>query len=163
LIDTESLSIIAAIVLRLYYLNIELSSPDPTLKGTLVSVSTQIQISYAIIAATTPCLRPFMSALNTHYGAPAQIKTPSGSKNSNNSYVLSTLSKNRRQEKSKQSNSTNAMPETRWDGTRHNASIIAGDNISFESRSSVQMIIQKNTEWEVEIEGNSGASQRSEM
>lgn len=56
------------------------------------------------------------------------------------------------------------MPETRWDGTRHNALIVAGDNISFESRSSVQMIIQKNTKWEVEIEGargDSGASQRS--
>ncbi|KAF8855459.1 hypothetical protein BDZ45DRAFT_793423, partial [Acephala macrosclerotiorum] len=160
---TLRIPIVAAIAFRLYYLNIELTSSDPTLKGTLASVSTQIQISYAIIAATTPCLRPFMSALNTHYGAPAQIKTPSGSKDSNNSYVLSTLSTNRKQEKSKQSNGSNAVPETRWDGTRHNTSIVAGDNISFESRSSVQMIIQKNTEWEVEIGRNSRASQRSEM
>ncbi|KFY42604.1 hypothetical protein V495_04422 [Pseudogymnoascus sp. VKM F-4514 (FW-929)] len=64
------LPIIAPAALRLYYLDIQLSSSDPTLSGTLASVCAQIEISYAIISATIPCLRPFMSSLNTHYGAP---------------------------------------------------------------------------------------------
>ncbi|KUJ14945.1 uncharacterized protein LY89DRAFT_649533 [Mollisia scopiformis] len=154
------LPIIVAIAFRLHFLRNELSSSDPTLKGSLASVSTQIQISYAIIAATTPCLRPFMSALSTNYGAPAQIKTPSSTKKSDNSYALSSFSKNRGQEKGKQINITKTVPDTRWDLADHHASVVAGDNISFDSHSSIQMIIQKNTEWGVEFEGR---SQRSEL
>lgn len=152
---TDLLSVIIAIGFRLAFLHTELSSSDPTLKGSLAAITTQIQISYAIIAATTPCLRPFMSALSTNYGAPAQIKTPLGTKN--NSYGLSSLSTKNRQEKGKQLTVSETAPDTRWDGVDHQASVSAGaDNISFDSHSSVQMIIQKNTEWGVEYEGRRG-------
>ncbi|KAE8446753.1 hypothetical protein EG329_011658 [Mollisiaceae sp. DMI_Dod_QoI] len=156
--------IIIAIAFRLYYLRIELLDSDPTLKGSRASICTQIQISYAIIAATTPCLRPFMSALSTNYGSPATIHTPSNTKGSGNSYGLSQLSKSsqiRGLEKRPPKSSHQELPETRWDGTDHHASIVGGDNISFESHSSVQMIIQKNTEWEVEYEGRSQRSDPS--
>lgn len=159
--------IILAIAFRLYYLHVELLSPDPTLKGSIASVCTQIQLSYAIIASTTPCLRPFMSALNTHYGAPAEYKSPSGTKKSANSYVLSSLSKksqksqnrgSRAQQNAAQTTLPNGTPNNRWDGMKHQTSVVAGDNISLESHSSIQMIIQKNTEWDVEFEGASRVS-----
>jgi hypothetical protein len=151
--------IVIAIVFRLHYLNLELSSTDPTLKGSIASVCTQIQISYAIIAATTPCLKPFMSALSTHYGSPAAFTTPPGTRKTEKSYVLSNLSKNsknRGQDKPKPM--PKAGPDTRWDKADNHTSVVAGDAISFESHSSIQMIIQKNMEWDVEFEGRSRAS-----
>lgn len=72
--------VIIPILTRLVYLGDKFSSSNPTLDGVLTAISTQIQICYAIIATTTPCLRPFMSALNTHYGGPKEPKTPSGTK-----------------------------------------------------------------------------------
>jgi hypothetical protein len=147
--------IIIPIVVRLYYLNIEFNSADPTLDGVVASVCTQIQLSYAVIAVTTPCLRPFMSALSTNYGAPAQTKSPQGSgKASANQYYLSKISK--------LSNSRGktqiSAPVTRWDTTEHQASVQVGDHQSIESHESKQMIISKNTEWAIEYEGSSRVS-----
>lgn len=156
--------IIVAIAFRLYYLHAELLSLDPTLKGSIASVCTQIQLSYAIVATTTPCLRPFMTALNTHYGAPAEYNSPPGTKKSANSYVLSSLSKKSQksrtlgEENGTQTTFPDVAPNTRWDGMKHQTSVIAGDSISLESHSSIQMIIQKNTEWDVEFDGASRVS-----
>ncbi|KAH8878999.1 hypothetical protein GQ53DRAFT_739354 [Thozetella sp. PMI_491] len=74
--------VIIPAVMRLQFLSKEFSGDDPTLDGVLATVCAQIQLSYAIIATTTPCLRPFMSALNTHYGGPTETRTPTGSKHS---------------------------------------------------------------------------------
>lgn len=106
-----------------------------------------------------------MSALSTNYGAPAQIQTASNTKkyNSSNSnshsksksYVLSSF-RNNRLERPKHPNSSTSereVPETRWDGVDHHASVVVGDGTSFDSRESIQMIIQKNTEWDVAFEG----------
>ncbi len=46
----------------------------------MVTVCGQIQICYAVVAMTIPCLRPFMSALNTHYGGPTESRTPGGTR-----------------------------------------------------------------------------------
>lgn len=56
---------------RLYYLYQALHSDDTSLHGILASVCTQVELSYAVIATTMPCLKPFMSALNTGYGGGA--------------------------------------------------------------------------------------------
>jgi len=48
--------------------------------------------------------------------------------------------------------------DTRCGKAENHTSVVAGDSISFESHSSIQMIIQKNMEWDVEFEGRSRAS-----
>ncbi|KAH8770203.1 hypothetical protein F5882DRAFT_411675 [Hyaloscypha sp. PMI_1271] len=150
------LAVIAPAILRLVYLNQEFTSPDPTLHGVLASVCTQIQISYAVVAVTIPCLRPFMAALSTNYGAPAQARTsPSGSKKSQpgKEYKLSSLSKSSRSvrvDKSKVS-----TPVKPWDRGNTHTSVGSGDQHSMESHESKQMIISKNTEWQVDFEGPS--------
>lgn len=147
--------VIVTTVVRLYYLSEEFSSSDPTLDGVLASVCTQIEMSYAIIAATIPCLRPFMTALSTNYGAPAQIKgSPSaaGTKRSGNDFSLNSLSKTSRLGHEEKGKSVTA-PTTRWDQSEHHASVTSGDQRSMESHESKQMIISKNTEWAVEYEG----------
>lgn len=148
--------VIAPTALRLYYLGKEFSSSDPTLDGVLASVCTQIEMNFAIIAATTPCLRPFMAALSTNYGAPAPTKTsPSGTgtARSNNEFSLSSFSKMSRLGRSDEKGKQASMPTTRWDQSKHHASVISGDQHSMESHESKQMIISKNTEWAVEFEG----------
>lgn len=59
---------IAFIILRLYYLKIELASSDPTFNAVLTSIWTQVHEDYIIIATTIPCLKPFMVACNTGWG-----------------------------------------------------------------------------------------------
>lgn len=70
---------VAFIVLRLYYLNIELASSDPTFNAVLTSIWTQVHEDYIIIATTIPCLKPFMVACNTGWGHAAP-HTGDGSK-----------------------------------------------------------------------------------
>ncbi|CAK7210898.1 hypothetical protein SCUCBS95973_000948 [Sporothrix curviconia] len=65
------LPVILAAAVRLYYIHSSLYSDDESLHGILASVCTQIELSYAVIATTMPCLKPFMSALNTGYGGGA--------------------------------------------------------------------------------------------
>lgn len=70
---------IAFIILRLYYLKIELASSDPTFNAVLSSIWTQVHEDYIIIATTIPCLKPFMVACNTGWGHAAP-HTGDGSK-----------------------------------------------------------------------------------
>jgi hypothetical protein len=105
-----------------------------------------------------------MAALSTNYGAPAQTRTtPSGTKKSTykEGYNLSSLSKSSRSgrlDKSKISVSKLSAPVRSWDRGNHHASVVSGDQHSMESHESKQMIISKNTEWQVDFEG---LSQRS--
>jgi hypothetical protein len=74
------LAVIIPIAFRLHYLSGALDSSNFTLDITYAAVCKQVEIAYAIIAATLPCLRPFMVATATNYGAPAEgHKTKTGS------------------------------------------------------------------------------------
>ena len=66
------LPLIAPIVFRLHYLSEALNSPNYTYQVTWASVCQEVEICYALVAATIPCLKPFMSAMATNYGAPAE-------------------------------------------------------------------------------------------
>ncbi|KAL2000343.1 hypothetical protein VTN02DRAFT_3231 [Thermoascus thermophilus] len=65
---TTSTRIIAFTSLRLYYLRQTIHSPDPTLVGIPMSIWTQIELNFSLIACTIYCLRPFMVAVSTNYG-----------------------------------------------------------------------------------------------
>jgi hypothetical protein len=97
-----------------------------------------------------------MAALSTNYGAPAQTRTsPAGSKKSQpgKEYKLSSLSKSSRSVKVDKSKlSTPVKP---WDRGNTHTSVGSGDKHSMESHESKQMIISKNTEWQVDYEGPS--------
>ncbi|KAF2214298.1 hypothetical protein CERZMDRAFT_37495 [Cercospora zeae-maydis SCOH1-5] len=96
------LPLIAVIIVRLIYLRDLENATDPTLEGTTTVVLTQIEIFYGIMAATIPCLRPFLAGFVTNYGAMgpetvmggshiggASRKDPEGSKGS--SFAMSTI------------------------------------------------------------------------
>jgi len=146
--------LIAISILRLRVLETELTSPDPSLFGVSAAVWTQIHISFAIVATTTPCFKVFMGALNTHYGGPTSLKTPAGTKasaNSVNEHSMATLSASKlRAEKT-------ADPQTRWDGAEYNVEVdAAGNAASVDSDESNKMIISKDTTWTVDFEEQGG-------
>lgn len=177
------LLVVIPILLRVQYLANMISSPDPTLDSVMPTICTQIHISYAIIATTIPYLRTFMSALSTNYGGPKEAKTPTGSKlskptggsgsNSNPSrrhepdsdtthngcsYFLDEITVVIDVEKQAKEQTPTGR---RWDPERSAyraavASTGGGDSESTQSHESQRMIISKNTEWQVEYEGNSG-------
>ncbi|KAM7188890.1 hypothetical protein V8F20_010399 [Naviculisporaceae sp. PSN 640] len=158
--------VIAPAILRLTYLDSFFFGPDPPLDGVTASLCMQIQISYAIIAMTTPCLRPFMSALNTHYGGPKETRTPGGTKasrtaKSDNSYSLSSLPRSkveRTEATPEHRHDPEAAPVTRWDRADYRVAVMSRnsrnlsiDGGSTQSNDSQRMIISKNTEWQVEF------------
>ncbi|CZT50031.1 uncharacterized protein RSE6_10950 [Rhynchosporium secalis] len=149
------LPMIAPIILRLFSILAALNSQDPTLAGTMVIVYTQIELCYAIIAATLPCLRPFMNALSTHYGTPASLKITPNDSNTYSPNSNSKRSKVPRTEVLKLGpvrNDQYDIPVWRWDKTTHHASVVGGDQQSKQSHESEQMIISKNTQWAVDFE-----------
>jgi len=149
------LPVIAIAVLRLYYLAMQFSSSDPSLDGVTASVCTEIELCYAIVATTMPCLKPFMSALNTNYGGPTNTKTPPGSKATgyDRGYALANLSASSKQRGERTDKPPQAPPQTRWDGAEYNVAVnTVGDRGSLQSNDSKKMIISKNTAWAVDYE-----------
>lgn len=149
--------VIIPAILRLHYLGAEFSSSDPPLDGVVASVFTQIQISYAIFATTTPILRPFMGALNTHYGGPTEARTtPTGTRQSDKSagQPLSSLVSSRTKSQQKCPGPNSVVPQIRWDNTQYHVQVSSAENEnrSLHSSDSRRMFISKNTEWAVDFE-----------
>lgn len=143
--------------LRLHWLGVEFSSADPSLDGVVASVFMQIQLSYAIFATTTPILRPFMGALNTHYGGPNETRTtPTGTRRSDRSTGQPLGSLVSSGNKSQQRNVLDGAvgPQVRWDHTQYNVQVSSAENEnrSLHSNDSRRMFISKNTEWTVDYE-----------
>ncbi|KAF2264313.1 hypothetical protein CC78DRAFT_463964 [Lojkania enalia] len=63
------LPIIAFAILRLRELDNYISSTDPTLVGALAAVWTQVSMQYSLVATTLPCMTPFLTTVNTAFGA----------------------------------------------------------------------------------------------
>ena len=66
------LLVIVPAAFHLHFVAEALNSSNFTLDVTYEVVCKQVEIAYAIVAATLPCLRPFMVATATNYGAPAE-------------------------------------------------------------------------------------------
>lgn len=154
--DRVSRVIIPA-MFRLHWLEVQYNSLDPTLDGVLASVFTQIQLAFAIFATTSPILRTFMKALNTHYGGPNHIRTAvsgrseppgksPGQSISLNSPVSSTSPAQRG------SVCKWAVPQTRWDNIEYSVNVTASDREreSLPRNDSGQKSISKDTSWAVD-------------
>lgn len=70
---------IAPLAVRLGYIVSNLDAQDPTLRQDKVVVNTQTELVVALVAATVPCLRPFMGAVDTSFGAAAAGTSLAGS------------------------------------------------------------------------------------
>ncbi|OIW26306.1 hypothetical protein CONLIGDRAFT_683294 [Coniochaeta ligniaria NRRL 30616] len=145
------LPIIAAAAIHLHYQGIAIGSADPSLDGVLPTVCAEIELCYAVIATTIPCLRPFVFALSTNYGGPKDTRTLTGNA-SKPGHDISMGSLSTSSKAGKAGNENQAVPATRWDGTGYNVDVVRGDHESMLSNDSKRMIINKNTEWIVDHE-----------
>ena len=66
------LAIIAPIATHLHYVSIAVNSIDPSLRATSFVLCKEVELAFAIIAASIPTLRPFITATATNYGAHAE-------------------------------------------------------------------------------------------
>ncbi|KAB5513114.1 hypothetical protein GE09DRAFT_1163525 [Coniochaeta sp. 2T2.1] len=142
--------VIAAAALHLYYKDIALLGSDPSLDGVLATVCAEVELCYAIVATTIPCLRPFMSALSTNYGGPTHTRGTARPGYGISLGSLATLSK-----LGKPENKDASVPAVRWDEAEYNVNVAAGDQGSMLSNDSRRNIISKNTEWVVDYEHRS--------
>jgi hypothetical protein len=165
----QRLAIIAPIVVRLHYLSIVYNSDDPTLHAASSTICKQTQVAFAIVAASVPCLRPFLTATATHYGAPAEgaksrhgqyANTAGSSKmqteNGAGSFSLKKLKFGKKGE-IPQSSSKNDRTQGEPFDSHHRSQVTATgiqvqarDTASVESDDSKGMIIRKDVHYDVQ-------------
>jgi hypothetical protein len=75
--------------LRIHYFFRAFFTTDPSFDGVFFSAWTQVELAFSVIAATTPCLKPFMSTISTNWGETR--KTEFASYNPGGSYGLGDL------------------------------------------------------------------------
>ncbi|KLJ10256.1 hypothetical protein EMPG_14369 [Blastomyces silverae] len=61
------LPVIIVAALRIFYLRKQDMMDDPFFYGTVPSVCMEVELHYSLIAATIPCLKPFVKSFNTGY------------------------------------------------------------------------------------------------
>lgn len=166
--------VIGLTLARLHYVDFQILSSNPTLDGAITLIWTQVELDYSIIAATIPCLKPFMTAVNTQYGA---IEGPrsTGShgygsdKRSHGSFGLNTVV-NKGSSNLSRTPTTRAMPQEppiimepqilRPDKVYSSTRITHDrqfDTNSTGSNDSTKMIIKKEVQWTVKSEPNDEA------
>ena len=146
------LLIIVAIVFRLHWLRREINSDDPTYDGLFASVWTQVEMTYALIAATIPCARSFVSATSSQ--VPIETKnrknTKYGNGRSPNNITLNSISSWKKGKKTPQVSSSDIHAYPKCD---HTTSVMSpGDEHSVASNESSRGIIRKDVEWQVNYE-----------
>lgn len=156
-------SIIAAIVLRLHYLDSGFLYQDPTLAAVFFSIWTIVEVDFSIISTNIACLKPFMAAFNTSYGGVEEINALSRLDRTGHS-VLSSVgsmkfgkggrvksSKMRKDtESAKRTSRIRAQQERIAETLGNDAEVTHEDAESVGSHGSRQMIIQKEITWNVE-------------
>lgn len=161
-------------LLRLHYLGKGVHSSNPTLDLVRVVVWTQIELHYSTVSVTVPCLRPFMMAVSTDYGA-TEPRTALGSKaygssgsRKGSSYALNSMESGNGQRRNS-SNNPSMFHRARMGASRistgnkifrsdrsNNETIVthegAHDSNSIETNDSRKMIIKKEVDFKVERE-----------
>lgn len=164
--------LIAFALLRLHYLSRGITSLNPPLDLVGAVVWAQIELHYSNFAGTVPCLRPFMMAVNTDYGAtdprPALSSKGYGSSGSGNrlggsSYGLGSIRSGGGKDSSSMNPSVFKMAKkgaVRMDSSntiRHGSNNVSTvihevgqDSNSIGSNDSRKMIIKKEVDFRVE-------------
>ncbi|RMZ85884.1 hypothetical protein DV737_g376, partial [Chaetothyriales sp. CBS 132003] len=155
----QRLVIIAPIIAHLHYLSVVYHSDDPTLRAAYSTICKQVEVALAIVTASVPCLKPFLSATATYYGAPAEgaksshgqyANTAGSSKlNSDRSFKLRKLNLSKKKESPQSSSNHDAVQEEHFD-SQYRSQISATSNEiqpiarpSVDSNDSKGMIIRK--------------------
>ena len=156
------LLVIVAIAFRLHYLAVENDSSDPTYNGLFASIWTQVEIAYAILAATIPCSRSFLAATSTQ--VPIQDKRTRNTKYANgseerslpNNITLTSLSERKKDAKTPKVGGSFPSLSNHiytWPKVDNDSSVISpGDHHSLKSNESRQGIIRREVEWAVNYE-----------
>lgn len=155
---------IVTIAYRLKSFNAEGLSTDPLLLQDKFIVWTQAELSYSIIAATIPSLRPFMKTLSTYYGTTtgrsygtgygtgygAGYSNVSDGNLQSESFQLSSLRPKGKGDEYKYRVWSNKNGASAGDlVTSQDAGPILADAVSVGSSGSQRMIIKKSFAWEV--------------
>lgn len=140
-------------MVRLYLLNDAINGPDPTINGVSSIITTQVVMHFSIMAATIPCMRPFLRAFDSGMGYSTTMGVPTGSNlNSkyaeDSSYALRSVDSDIRKPR---------HAKLRPDKVETRASIrgyprlshTAAGSIDSDGDESNKMIIRKTQEWEV--------------
>jgi hypothetical protein len=155
------LAIIAPIVCHLHYVGYAVRSNDPSLRATSFVLCKQVEISYAIIAASIPVMRPFIIATTTNYGGAAEgPKGHSGSQNTAITFGLSKLSRRSHSNNHSQNRTRAEDDEILLNGNTAHTSVSAGykrDGTSAGSNDSERMIIRKDIQYSVDYDRTKAA------
>lgn len=172
--------------LRINYIYRDLSSTEPSLDATVTSILTQLELFYGLMAATIPCLRPFLAGFITNYGAMggetmiggSQVGSgqKTGYKGTKGSFAVTSVTSSgamspTRQGKLPVHNADHEMQEGMFRPDRaHNVSNVIHassrghhDTSSIGSNESTRMIINKKVEFTVDSEGSSRGNSRLDM
>ena len=167
--------LIAFVLVRLHFLGRGIHSLNPTMGLVGAVVWAQINLHYSIVSGTIPCLRPFMMAVSTDYGA-TEPRTALGSKaygssggsgnRKGSSYALNSIGSGGGKIRMNSETNPSMFHKARMGASRisssnnvfrsersHNKSIVtheAHDSNSIESNDSRRMIIKKEVEINVQ-------------
>jgi hypothetical protein len=130
------------------------TDPDPTYNGVNLVITTQIVLHYSLMAATFPCLKPFLAAFDKELWPASHLEPTVGisflrsrQAHDNKGYVLHSIDKEQNLSSGKFSSKGGS---TRTDIER--APFVENDVV--EPTSSGPMIIRKTQEWRVTHETN---------
>ncbi|RMZ86824.1 hypothetical protein DV736_g5951, partial [Chaetothyriales sp. CBS 134916] len=164
----QRLAIVAPIIAHLHYLSKVYKSDDPTLRAAYSTICKQIEVAFAIVAASVPCLKPFLAATATHYGAPAEgaksrhgqyANTAGSSKgHSERSFRLRKLNLSKKKESPQSSSDHTTIQEEPFDSQYRSQISATANQIqpiarpSIDSDDSKGMIIRKDVHFAVHRE-----------
>ncbi|OAQ85067.1 MFS transporter [Purpureocillium lilacinum] len=89
---SAQLLVIVPVIFRLIFVRRSLGTSDITFAWTEMALTTQIVMHFSIMAATFPCLRQFLQAFDSGFGATTKMETQTGSgSRTHNSYAMQSL------------------------------------------------------------------------
>jgi len=172
------LPLIVVIVLRLYYLHIQIHSANPTFSAAATVSCTQFEIGFSILASIIPCLKPFMAP---YEGPSPNTHSAYGYRGGN--YKLSSIASFTAGNNNNNNNNNTTSSSTGKQGPKVNVHKLAEDGLgqgtmklrpeemayeakaeykereensdggrSIDSGNSRRMIIKKNVEWSVDYD-----------